>query len=220
MHKILFVEDDELYASTLIDFFSDYEFEITHVKSATEALEKLYRQNFDLYLLDINLKNSNGIDLLNKLRNSNDNRPALFLTSDPSSKTALECFKVGCDDYIRKQCDIVEIVERIRVSIKKNFPQKGIQIELGNDCIFDPVLKILSKDNKELELAQKELILLEILVKKIGVTVSWDEIGSALWAPSENISFASVRVYVNTLKKYLGKNSILNIKGVGYKLAV
>ncbi len=220
MHKILFVEDSILYAETLIDFLSDYSFEISHVTNQRDALEKLYKENFDLYLLDINLESSNGIELLSSLRAANDTKPALFLTSDSSSTTAVECFQVGCDDYIRKNCDMDEIAERIKLTLKKCYPQKNSLVALGDGYWYNIEEKIVLQNDLVIELAQKELTLLELLIKKRGSTVLWDEITAELWSPSENISFASVRVYINALKKILGKDAIKNIKGVGYKLSI
>lgn len=220
MHKILFVEDDELYANTLIDYLEDYEFEFTHTNSLNSAIEQIYNHNFDIYLLDINLQDSNGMELLAKIRESKDTKPALFLTSDSSSKRAVECFGLGCDDYIRKQCDMGEIAERIKLAIKKNYPQKNSLFALPNDHLFDMEARELLYENSKVELAQKELMLLELLVRKCGTTVTWDEITSTLWAPSDEISFASVRVYINALKKLLGKESIQNSKGIGYKLVI
>jgi DNA-binding response OmpR family regulator len=199
----------------------NYDFEIDHVISVKEAIEQVYRYNFDIYLLDINLQDSlNGMELLTKLRNFGDNKPALFLTSDSSSTKAIECFGIGCDDYIRKQCDMAEIAERIKLSIKKNYSQKSSIFKLQNGFEYNISSRELQKDGAKVELAQKELILLELLIKKAGVTVSWDEITATLWAPSDEISFASVRVYVNILKKILGKDAIQNSKGIGYKLVV
>ena len=220
MHKILFVEDSILYAETLIDFLSDYSFEISHVTNQRDALEKLYKENFDLYLLDINLESSNGIELLSSLRAANDTKPALFLTSDSSSTTAVECFQVGCDDYIRKNCDMDEIAERIKLTLKKCYPQKNSLVALGDGYWYNIEEKIVLQNDLVIELAQKELTLLELLIKKRGSTVLWDEITAELWSPSENISVASVRVYINALKKILGKDAIKNIKGVGYKLSI
>lgn len=219
-HRVLFVEDDTDYALTLMDYCYGTEFRFSLVDNVEVALSKMYSQNFDILLLDINLKKSSGIELLKELKRTNNYKPTIFLTSDSSSATAVECFQIGCEDYVRKNCDMMEIVERLRVCVKKNYLEKSDLVELRRGYTYNIATKKLIKEDEEIKLPQKEHIMLDMLVKKRGITVTWEDIAEGLWAPSDCVSYASVRVYVNSLKKILGRDSIINSKGVGYRLVI
>ena len=81
MYKILVLEDDELFASTVEDFLSDEGFEVDIAFDGEECLELNFKKNYDLYIFDINVPKINGLELLEQLRTSGDNTPSIFLTS-------------------------------------------------------------------------------------------------------------------------------------------
>ena len=81
MYKILVLEDDELFASTVEDFLSDEGFIVDIATDGEECLSLNYNKNYDLYIFDINVPKITGLDLLSNLRKSEDNTPTIFLTS-------------------------------------------------------------------------------------------------------------------------------------------
>ena len=82
--KILLLEDDTLFAESLIDLLED-DYEITHTFNGQEALDVIFKNSFELYILDINVPLIKGTTLLRELREANDNTPAIFLTSHKAS---------------------------------------------------------------------------------------------------------------------------------------
>lgn len=218
LNKILFVEDDELFRESTKEFLEEEGFLVTEAASFEEAVEVGYKDVFDLYLLDINLGNKTGIDLLKEIRSFGDKKPALMLTSHNSPKIAVECFDSGCDDFVRKPCDPEELVARIKSKLREFFGEKISIIELEGGYRFDLNKKMLTKSGEDVDLSQKELELLSLLVRNKNSTVTIETIQSELWAASKEPSYGSIRVYVNSLKKVLGKDSIVNIKGIGYRL--
>lgn len=218
MNKILFVEDDELFRESTKEFLEEEGFLVTEAASFEEAVEVGYKDVFDLYLLDINLGNKTGVDLLKEIRSFGDKKPALMLTSHNSPKIAVECFDNGCDDFVRKPCDPEELVARIKSKLREFFGEKISIIELDGGYRFDLNKKMLTKNGEDVDLSQKELELLSLLVRNKNSTVTIETIQSELWAASKEPSYGSIRVYVNSLKKVLGKDSIVNIKGIGYRL--
>lgn len=218
MNKILFVEDDELFRESTKEFLQEEGFLVTEAASFEDAVDIGYKEVFDLYLLDINLGNKSGIDLLKEIRSFGDKKPALMLTSHNSPKIAVECFDNGCDDFVRKPCAPEELVARIKSKLREFFGEKISIIELGNGHRFDLNKKRLTKNGEDVDLSQKELELLSLMVRNKNSTVTIETIESELWAASKEPSYGSIRVYINTLKKLLGKDSIVNIKGIGYRL--
>jgi DNA-binding response OmpR family regulator len=218
LNRILFVEDDLLFRESTAELLESEGFAVSEAASFEEALEIGFREVFDIYLLDINLGRKNGIELLKELRSFGDTKPVLMLTSHKSPKIATECFESGCDDFVRKPCEPIELIARIKSKLRDSFGQKGNIVELGESFRFDLDKKKLSNENGDVDLSQKELELLSILVRNKNSTVTLETIERELWPASKEPSYGSIRVYINSLKKLLGRDSIINIKGIGYRL--
>ncbi|MEZ4694264.1 MAG: response regulator transcription factor [Aliarcobacter sp.] len=218
MYKILVLEDDELFASTLEDFLSDEEFEVDIANDGQECLNLNFEKNYDLYIFDINVPKINGLDLLQQLRNSSDNTPTIFLTSYKDKDTLQDAFLKGCDDYLKKPVDLDELLLRIKALLKRNKKRFDI-IKLSNTLTFNPLNKRVYENDIDLNLPVKVLELMELFIENRGEIVTKEMIISKLWATSEDYSEGSIRVYINQIKKlFENKESILNIKGVGYKI--
>ena len=217
MPKILILEDDELFCESLEDFLSEEGFEIDTAYNGEEALEKNYEKNYDLYLLDINVPKINGLDLLKELRQSGDETPSIFLTSYKDKETLHQGFLNGADDYLKKPVDLDELLLRIKSLLKRSGKQTT-KITLTNGLVYNPQTKRITKDNNDLQLPSKVIDLFELCLENRNSIISKDMIIQRLWSTSEEYSEGSIRVYVNNLKKILDKDSIVNIKGVGYKI--
>lgn len=218
MFKILVLEDDELFASTLEDFLSDENFEVDVANDGQECLNLNFDKNYDLYIFDINVPKINGLDLLEQLRSSSDNTPTIFLTSYKDKDTLQDAFLKGCDDYLKKPVDLDELLLRIKALLKRNKKRFDI-IKLSNNLSFNPLNKRVYENDIDLNLPIKVLELMELFVENRGEIVTKEMIISKLWATSEDYSDGSIRVYINQIKKlFENRDSILNIKGVGYKI--
>lgn len=217
MFKILVLEDDELFASTLEDFLEDEGFEVDIANDGEECLDLNYEKNYDLYIFDINVPKINGLDLLKQLRNCGDTTPSIFLTSYKDKDTLKEGFVNGCDDYIRKPVDLDELILRIKALLKRNKKQFDI-VELNSTLTFNPDTKRVFENNIDLNLPVKITELLELFIENRGSIVTKEMIISKLWNVDEDYSEGSIRVYINQVKKLLGKESVSNIKGIGYKI--
>ncbi|PUE64145.1 response regulator transcription factor [Arcobacter caeni] len=217
MYKILVLEDDELFASTLEDFLSDEGFEVDIAFDGEECLELNYKKNYDLYIFDINVPKINGLELLEQLRTSGDDTPSIFLTSYKDKDTLQTAFLNGCDDYLKKPADLDELLLRIKALLKRNKKQFDI-IKLSNTLTYNPLNKRIYENNIDLNLPIKVLELMELFVENRGEIVTKEMIIGKLWSTNQEYSEGSIRVYINQIKKIFDKDTILNIKGVGYKI--
>lgn len=215
MSRILLLEDDQLLAETLVDLLEDENYEVTHASNGQVALDITYENKFDLYLLDINVPLINGLTCLKELRESEDNTPAIFLTSHKDKEMLQNGFNCGGDDYIKKPFDNDELLLRIQALLKRNNTSNVTCIDL---LCHDEVHKRILYDKKELELSKKEYQLLFLLMEHAGATVPKELILQELWASSEQPSDGAIRVYVNRIKHLVPNITIENIRGIGYKL--
>lgn len=217
MYKILVLEDDELFASTVEDFLCDEGFEVDIAFDGEECLDFNFKKNYDLYIFDINVPKINGLELLEQLRTSGDNTPSIFLTSYKDKDTLQTAFLNGCDDYLKKPADLDELLLRIKALLKRNKKQFDI-IKLSNTLSFNPANKRVYENEIDLNLPVKVLELIDLFVENRGEIVTKEMIISKLWSTNQEYSEGSIRVYINQIKKLFDKDMILNIKGVGYKI--
>ena len=217
MFKILILEDDYLFAQSLEDVLEDEGFDISLAYTAKEVLDLNYENNYDLYLLDINVPDMSGIELLKLLRTSNDNTPTIFLTSYKDKNTLKECFISGADDFLQKPVDLDELILRIYSVLKRSGKQLQ-DIVLSNGLSFNVKNKRLSQDKKDLNLPIKVISLFELCLENRDSIITKEMIVNKLWVCSEEYSEGSIRVYINNLKKLLPENSITNIKAIGYRI--
>lgn len=213
-YKVLLLEDDELFSETIKDFLEEEDFKVSVVDDAKKALNRCYKGKYDLYLFDVKVPFMSGFDLLKELRNAGDDTPTIFITSYKEKEDVAEGFLSGADDYIKKPVDLDELLFRIKALLKRSIGEEIIDF---NGFRFDMKRKILQKNGIEVELNPKEADLLALLLRNIGKTVTKEMIYETLWSPDEIISDGALRVYVNNLKKVIGKDRITNIRGVGYR---
>lgn len=216
MIKILILEDDELFLETLEDFLSDEGFVVKCAKDGEEVLDYCFEEKYDLYLLDINVPKISGIDLLKRLREANDTTPTIYLTSHKDKDMLTKGFLSGCDDYLKKPVDLDELLLRINSLLKRSGKFKE-QIELIDDLVFDVKNRRLLKGQDDLNLTSKVIDLLELFLEQKDSIITKEMIINRLWSYNEDYSEGSIRVYINNLKKIFGKDSIKNLKGIGYK---
>ncbi len=213
--KVLILEDNKLLLETMEDFLENSGFKVDLAQNGEEALELSYKNSYILYLLDIKVPFVNGIEFLKELREFGDDTPAIFITSSRDKESMIEGYNAGCDDYIKKPFDLDELLMRIRAVLKR--------VELEDIVIIDEKYtyntkrKRLLKEDKEVKINLKDLLLLELFLKNRSQLVTKEMIKDKLWQYEEIVSDGSLRVYVNNLKKFFGKNSIKNIRGLGYR---
>ncbi|MCB4743938.1 MAG: response regulator transcription factor, partial [Sulfurovum sp.] len=176
-------------------------------------IDLIYERKYDLYLFDVNLPYESGFDLLRKLRESGDATPTLFLTSREDKPSMIQGFSVGADDYMRKPIDMDELLLRIQAILRRQVRKERLTF---GDYMVDMVSKVLYKDGKELEITQKAVNLLVLLIEFKGEVVTFEMIKDRLWAAGQSASDGSMRVYITQLKKYF-PNEIINIWGIGYR---
>lgn len=217
MFKILVLEDDKLFANTLEDFLNEEGFAVDLAFNGEECLDLNYENKYDLYIFDINVPKVSGLELLKQLKNAGDETPTIFLTSYKDKDTLQQAFLNGCDDYLKKPVDLDELILRIKALLKRNKKQFEI-VNINSTLSFNPETKRVYENGIDLNLSTKVSELLELFIENRGLIVTKEMIISKLWSVDEDYSEGSIRVYINHIKKILGKESILNIKGIGYKI--
>ena len=216
MARILVLEDDKLFNETLEDFLEEEGHDIHCALDPYSALDLTYEHVFDLYLFDVNLPYENGFELLEKLRQSGDETPCIFITSREDKASLKEGFEKGGDDYIHKPVDLDELFLRMQAVLRRQVRSQIVQIDTYQ---FDILTKTLYQNDKALDLSMKGSELLLTLLEGQGRVVPLDQIKERLWSSSEEASDGALRVYIAQLKKYF-PTQIQNVRGVGYQMSI
>jgi len=212
--KILLLEDDTVLADILLDFLSET-YSVTHTYSMKEALSLSEENSYDLYIFDINVPDGDGITLLRELRSFHDETPTIFITAFQDIKYLKKAFESGANDFIRKPFDLEELYGRIE-NIKRHFGLSNI-VKLSNDMELNTQTQQLTCKDKTEHLTQKESELLLYLYKHNNRVISTDELLQNLWQYDKLPSSDAIRTLIKELRKYVGREHIINIRGEGYK---
>ena len=219
MIDILLLEDDKLFAESLIDYLEEFgEFNITHTLSSLKFIEYTYSNRYHLYLLDINVEGTNGLDTLKELRDANDNTPTIFLTSYKDKQSLQTAFLNGGDDFLTKPFDMDELILRIHSLLKRSNIQNSVKFD---NIELNFSTKTVTVDGKVIKFGYKALELFELFYTHNNQIVTKEMIINKLWSANEQYSEGSIRVYVNSIKKLFEKNNLFHvssIKSVGYKI--
>ena len=212
--KILLLEDDTALANILTDYLEE-SYEVVQTYSMKKALLLSEEQNFDLYIFDINVPDGDGISLLKELRSFNDATPTIFITAFRDTKYLKTAFESGANDFIKKPFDLEELSQRIE-NIKRQFGLDTL-INIQDNITFDTKLHLIKTTSKTFSMTNKESNFLHYLYKNRSRVVSSDELLQNIWEFDEMPSDDAVRTVIKNLRKYIGKEHIINVRGEGYK---
>ena len=217
---ILCVDDDNKIRELLKIFLQKHNFTVSLAKNGHEGEKLVDMFIFDLIILDIMMPKINGIKFLEKFRKKNINTPILMLTANNQLNKKTESYAFGCDDYLIKPFEPMELILRIKKLLNPRINKsKNLAKKLFGEFIYDETTKELKKNNQSIKLTSKEEELLEIFLKNMNKEVSREKIASKL---SIDVNLRSVDVLVTRLRKKITSTNNISflktVRGKGYKL--
>jgi DNA-binding response OmpR family regulator len=222
--KILLAEDDPNLGFIIKDNLTDKGYHVTHCVNGLDAERIIYKEKFDLYLLDVMMPKKDGFTLAQEIREKKDDTPIIFLTAREMQEDKLRGFTVGGDDYITKPFNFDELVMRMEAILKRT---KSAEPEQKEFSIGKYILKVdelkLYKGSEIASLTKKEAALLEYLAKYINQPVKREDMLVKIWKDDSYFAGRSMDVYITKLRKYLKDDpnvEIQNVHGVGFKLMI
>ncbi len=216
--KVLLLEDDTLLNEIIEEFLLDLNYEVITTYDGQDALEAIYENSFDLLLLDVNVPSINGLDLLKSLKENSIDIPTIYITSLHTSNDMKNGFDAGADDYIKKPFHLSELELRINNIKRLRQIENNGKTKLTNAIEYDFDSKTLLSNETNTRLSKMEAKVFEYLLKNKNKAVSIEEIANNNWVYDEVPTDTTIRTYIKNLRKILGKEKILNIKAIGYKL--
>ncbi|BAK73013.1 MAG: response regulator transcription factor [Arcobacter sp.] len=217
MIKILLLEDDYLYKISIKEFLEELDFYVDDFENGDEALDAIFENSYDLLLLDIRVPGMDGFSLVEYVRKEKLDVPIIILTSLTDIADLSKGYELGCNDYIRKPFDMIELKFRIEQLIKNCFKTNEDLIVLTNSFKFDVKKSILYKNDKIIDLTQKESELVALLVLNRGFFVSIETLHEKIWE-SKEISYSDIRMCIKRIREKTDKDFIKTKRFVGYKI--
>lgn len=219
--KILIVEDEKILNNTINKSLKDAGYEVESVFDGFDAMEMIEIESYDLIVLDLNLPNMDGMEILKNLRKEDVETKVLILSARSQIQDKVEGLDAGANDFLQKPFHLDELKARVRSLTRRNFIQNNT--ELSFDKIkFDSKNRTIFIDYKELKLTRKESGILEYLLLNQGRPVSQEELIDHVWDSSVDLLSNSIRVHISALRKKLkqelGYDPIENRIGIGYLL--
>ena len=205
-------EDDYRKINNVLKVFFN---KIVYSNNQEDALD-IYENIFpNIVLVDINLTNSNGIELIKNIRKTNQLIPILVITKNKEVNNLIEAVKLNLVDYLLKPLDINKLIFSLN-QIAKIILNNGEVTTVIKDTIKYNYLEktIINKDKKEV-LTKTETRFIELLLVNKDKIVSTEEIKRVIWGNKE-VSESAFKSLLNRLSKKIGKDTITNSFGIGY----
>ena len=212
--RVLLVEDDIPLNTTITNFLNSLDYKVVSIFDGNTAIDNIDNTDFNLYIIDINIPNINGLDIVKYIRQKDINSPIIIITASLELENFKIAFKNGCSEYIKKPF----YLEELEIRINNLLESKENIITISDKIMYDMEYEELQVDNKTVLLRKKERKLLTILLKNLNHTVQTDIINSYVWENEIRENYP-LRQLVNELRKKLDltKNYIVSDIGTGYR---
>jgi len=215
--RILLVEDNIELADLLAERFRKEGHAIDCEHDGRQADDLLAHARFDIVILDINLPNRDGFDVLRAMRRREDKTPVLVLTARSEIDERIAGLDSGADDYMVKPCDFRELSARCRALLRRRSGEAHNLFQCGNFS-FDRCAKRASIDGRDLELRHREVQLLEAFIGNLGRVLPKEQVADKVYSFEEAPSLNAIEQAVTRLRRKLEGSPLVirTIRGLGY----
>jgi two-component system copper resistance phosphate regulon response regulator CusR len=217
VNRLLIVEDEQKIASFIERGLKARGYSTRVVQDGDSALALARTGGFDLMILDLGLPRQDGLAVLHALREEGRQIPVVILTARSSVNEVVTGFEGGADDYITKPFSFDELLVRVRARLRPERRAEPTVLRAG-DAELNLRTRQATVDGKPVELSAREFALAEAFFSHAGQVLSREQLLSGVWGYDFDSGTNVVDVYVGYLRRKLGKERIVNVRGMGYRL--
>ena len=224
MKQILIIEDDQALAKGITLALQDDNIKLFTAETLVKAEKLLFEKEFDLLILDINLPDGNGLDLLKTVR-KNSAVPVILLTANDLETDVVLGFEMGADDYITKPFSLAILRARVKSKLRQRRFAAKEQLRI-DDFYFDFSAMMFKKQEVPIELSKTEQKLLAVLIANRGNVVPRSVLSEKIWNNGlDYVDENALSVAVKRLRDKLEDNPaapvyIKTVYGIGYVWAL
>lgn len=216
MIRICIIEDEKPIANLIRMSLSRSGYQCTCIHDGIEAADLLERESFDLVLLDIMLPGADGYTLLEYIKTLEI--PVIFITAKNAVTDRVKGLRMGAEDYIVKPFEIIELIARVEVVLRRYHKLDDILHVAG--LTIDTVSMTVQRDNQPIILTNKEYELLLLFARNPNIALYRETIYERVWGGEYIYGSRTVDLHVQRLRKKAGLGQLRAIPKVGYRLEV
>jgi two-component system response regulator QseB len=213
--RVLLVEDDPMIGDSVRQGLRQDGFSVDWVRDGEEAELVLADEAYAVVLLDLGLPGASGLELLTRLRRRGNEVAVLILTARDAVSDRIDGLDAGADDYLVKPFDLDELAARIRAVLRRRSGRAQPLLAHGT-LSLNPATHEVRYQGRRLNLSGREFNLLHALLERPGAVLSREQLEERLYGWGEEVGSNAVEVHIHHLRKKLGRDVILNVRGVGY----
>ncbi len=223
--KLLIVEDELSLLNSIKDYFEQSDFLCEGVLTFREAISRIEDFTYDCIILDINLPDGNGLQLLQYLRQCKKDDSVIIISAKNSLDDKIAGLNIGADDYLAKPFHLSELNARVKALIRRKYSQGINQIEMGN-ITLDLSAHTVSCNQEPVALTKNEFDLLLYLLNNKNKVVSKQAIAEHIYGeqadnlPSFDFVYSQMKNLKRKLKEKGCEEQIQTVYGLGYKLSL
>ena len=217
MNRILVAEDEPRISAFLEKGLRAAGFAVTVVDNGTEAARMASSRDFDLLILDLGLPGMTGLDVLRALRGRGDRLPVIVLTAHDAVADRVSGLDHGADDYVTKPFSFQELLARVRARVRNPARQPVTSLQAGA-VTLDLVALTAAVGGRRVELTTREFLLAETFLRHPGQVLSREQLLDRVWGYDHDPGSNVFDVYVGYLRRKLGTDLFLTVRGAGYRL--
>ena len=220
MSKLLIVDDEE----KIREFIKKYAiFEGHTIKEASngmEAIDICQNEKFDLIILDIMMPELDGFSTCKEIKKFDENIPVIMLSARGEEYDKIHGFELGIDDYVVKPFSPKELMMRVDAILKRTSKSSlPNDIFKKDSLVIDFTARIVTIDDKKIDMSPKEYDLLFYLVKNKGIALTREKIINAVWGYDFYGDDRTLDTHIKLLRKSIApyNDLIVTLRGVGYR---
>ncbi len=216
--RLLVVEDEARLAASLRRGLTADGFSVDVATTGPQGLEAARSGGHDAVLLDVMLPGLSGYEVVRRLRRERNWVPVILMSAKDGEHDQADGLDCGADDYLVKPFSYVVLLARIRALFRRaNGPRPAV-LEVGA-LRLDPATRELTSGPATVMLTSREFVLLEYLMRHPGRVVSKTELLDHVFQESERTAPNAVEVYIGYLRRKLGPDTIVTVRGAGYRIS-
>jgi two-component system KDP operon response regulator KdpE len=220
---VALVIDDEVQIRRLLRVvLESADYQVHEAETAAQGLTDAATRRPDVVLLDLGLPDSDGGNVLRRLREWSQ-VPVIVLSVRDDEEGKVAALDAGADDYVTKPFSSAELLARLRAAQRKTRPEEDISRFKSGDLIVDLTARVVTRAGHEVKLTATEYALLRLFVRHVGRVLTHRQILREIWGPKSEEHRQYLRVYVTHLRQKIERDPaapelIKTEPGIGYRL--
>ncbi|HEX7288315.1 MAG TPA: response regulator [Candidatus Angelobacter sp.] len=219
--SILLADDDVQLATFLSKSLESEGYAVRTALDEGTVLAELKRQNYSLIILDLNFGQTDGLELLERLRKGGLETPIIVLSARNRVADRIQSLNLGADDYVTKPFSFQELSARTSALLRRK-ADPGLKVLRVEDLEVEPATRKVRRGEREIKLSPREFDLLHLLMRRSGETISRNTLLQECWGEESDPGSNLVDVYVNYLRKKIDSAAepklLFTVRGEGYRL--